>query len=140
MISRKKWLYLLPLLALLVCVEVYLYAKNSATPTSTQPVQEVQTGKAAPTLQVKHSLQGDDLHLQLAVTDFRFSLENMGKENKQGEGHVHLYLDGKKVAKIFNNTYVYRDILKGKHWVEVELAHNNHESYGVKQTFSVEVK
>lgn len=142
MIFKKKWMRLFPLLAVLVGVEVYLYAKNATAPAEAQPAQEVsvQSEKAMPTLQVNHSLQGDDLHLQLAVTHFRYSLENMGKENKHGEGHVHLYLDGKKVAKIFDNTYVYRDIGKGKHQVKVELAHNNHESYGVKQPFSLEVK
>ena len=142
MIPKKKWLGLLPLLAVLVGVEVYLYAKQTTTVTQAQPVEQgaVVSEKAKPTLKVSHSLHGDDLHLQLTVTQFRFSLENMGKENRDGEGHVHLYLDDKKVAKIFDNTYVYRDIPRGKHQVVIELAHNNHESYGVKQSFAIEVK
>ncbi|WP_134683127.1 hypothetical protein [Brevibacillus migulae] len=142
MIPKKKWLSLLPMLAVLVGVEVYLYAQHTATVTQSQPVEQVSpvSEKAKPTLQVSHTLHDGDLHLQLTVTSFRFSLENMGKENRDGEGHVHLYLDDKKVAKIFDNNYIYKDIPKGKHQVVVELAHNNHDSYGVKQSFAIEVK
>lgn len=142
MIARKKWLRLLPLLVVLAGVEVYWYTKQAEVVLQKpQPLAaEAQSKRVAPTIRVKHSLQGDDLHLALTVTHFRYSFENMGKENRYGEGHVHLYLDDKKVAKIFEDTYVYRDIPKGKHQVMVELAHNNHESYGVKQAFTIEVK
>ncbi len=92
-----------------------------------------------PTLAVHHMVKGSTLHLQLTVTRFNFSVENMGKENKFGEGHVHLYIDGKKVAKIFESHYVYPDLRPGKHEVTLELAHNNHESYGVKQSFEIQV-
>ncbi|XOS94170.1 hypothetical protein ACLMAB_13045 [Brevibacillus laterosporus] len=78
--------------------------------------------------------------MKLVVQGFQFSLENMGKENKVGEGHVHLYVDGKKkIAKIFGPQFTLADVAPGKHKIEVELAHNNHESYGVKQTFEIVV-
>ncbi|WP_019122777.1 hypothetical protein [Brevibacillus massiliensis] len=92
-----------------------------------------------PTLAVKHSLKGNSLHLKLEVSRFTFSLDNMGKENKAGEGHAVLYLDGKKTAKIFDKEYVLDEIPPGKHQVVIELAHNNHESYGVRQTFQISV-
>ncbi|MBO8163185.1 MAG: hypothetical protein H0Z34_05585 [Brevibacillus sp.] len=127
-----KWLTrLLILLAIAVCAEVAAYTVES--------VQTVEEQQSMPELQVKHEVKGKDLHLQLSVSGFSFSLENMGKQNKQGEGHAHLYVDGKKVAKIFDRHFVYRDLPPGRHQVVVELAHNNHESYGVKQSFAVEV-
>ena len=114
-----------------------LETKN-ATPSSQSHVivEEVKQ----PTLDVTHQLKGNDLHMKLTVTNFTFSLEHMGLANKQGEGHVHLYVDGKKVAKIFEPQLVYSDLSPGTHTIEVELAHNNHESYGVKKSVQVTVK
>lgn len=140
---RKAVIRLFYVLAIVSLIEVYLYANHL---TQTEPTVAADHHHAAgeqrqkPSLQVNHQLRGDDLHVQLEVKHFTFSLENMGKENKYGEGHVHLYLDGKKVAKIFERTYVYADIPPGKHEVTVELAHNNHESYGVVRTFVIDIK
>lgn len=129
---------LLILLGIAACFELFLYMNKEEK--AGAPAEVAHVHQQAPTLSVQHSLQQDDLHLQLAVTNFSFSLEHMGKENKQGEGHVHLYLDGKKVAKIFEPQFVLKDIAAGKHDVMVELAHNNHESYGVQERFQIEVK
>ncbi|KZE44803.1 hypothetical protein AV540_23330 [Brevibacillus parabrevis] len=126
------------LIAIAALVEWFVYAKNDVQ--TNVMVEQPQAHQAAPTLQVTHTLTQDDLELKLAVTNFTFSLENMGKENKQGEGHVHLYLDGKKIAKVFEASYVLKDIPSGKHEITVELAHNNHESYGVSERFNIEVK
>lgn len=140
---KKAVTRLFYLLALVSIIEVYLYANHltHADPTATAVHQHASDEqRQKPALEVKHQLRGNDLHLQLEVQRFTFSLENMGKENKYGEGHVHLYLDGKKVAKIFERTYVYADIPPGQHEVTVELAHNNHESYGVKRSFGIDIK
>lgn len=127
------------LIGVAACVEYFVYANHDAAPTEAA-VEEGHSHQHAPTLAVTHTLNQDDLELKMAVTHFTFSLENMGKENRPGEGHVHLYLDGKKVAKVFEPAYVLKDIPSGKHEVLVELAQNNHESYGVTQRISIEVK
>lgn len=118
-------------------VELSLFAIKSNQAASDQLVSPQ---AQQPSFTVQHQVKGNDLHLQLTVQKFTFSIENMGKENKFGEGHVHLYIDGKKVAKIFEPQYVYSDLPKGNHQVTLELAHNNHESYGVKQSFEIQVK
>lgn len=140
--AKRFVIRLMLLVALAACVEMLLYLNKDSSETSSpvQATEEAAVKQPAPALEVKYDLKQDDLHLQLAVTHFSFSLEQMGKENKDGQGHVHLYLDGKKVAKIFEPTYVLKDIAAGKHEVMVELAHNNHESYGVSQRFQIEVK
>lgn len=136
--AKRLVIRLLLLIGVAACVEWFLYANHDEQ--TGAPAEEAHVHQHAPTLAVTHSLQQDDLELKLAVTNFSFSVENMGKDNRQGEGHVHLYLDGKKVAKIFEPTFVYKDIPTGKHEVMVELAHNNHESYGVSEKFSIDVK
>jgi hypothetical protein len=138
--KARRFVYrLLLLIGIAACVEWFVYANNEAAPTEAA-VEAGHSHQQAPTLSVTHTLNQDDLELKIAVTNFSFSLENMGKENRQGEGHVHLYLDGKKVAKVFEPTYVIKDIPSGKHEVMVELANNNHESYGVSQRIPIEVK
>ncbi|MFS0554134.1 hypothetical protein [Brevibacillus sp. 179-C9.3 HS] len=137
--KTKKFLFrLFLLIAIAAGVEWFVYANQQAQ--TEVAAEESHAHQAAPTLAVTHTLEKDDLQLKIAVTNFSFSLENMGKENKHGEGHVHLYLDGKKIAKVFESSYVMKDIPTGKHEVKVELAHNNHDSYGVSESFSIEVK
>ncbi|MED4751252.1 hypothetical protein [Brevibacillus choshinensis] len=137
--AKRFVIRLLVLIGIAACVEYFVYANYNVAPTEAT-VEEGHSHGQAPTLTVTHALNQDDLELKIAVTNFSFSLENMGKENKPGEGHVHLYLDGKKVAKVFEPTYVLKDIPSGKHEVMVELANNNHESYGVSQRIPIEVK
>ncbi|MGZ0053039.1 hypothetical protein [Brevibacillus gelatini] len=137
--KTKRLLFrLFLLIAIAAVVEWFVYSKDDAQ--TNVAVEQAEAHQEEPTLKVTYLLEQDDLQLKLAVTNFQFSLENMGKENKHGEGHVHLYLDGKKIAKVFEPTYVVKDIPSGKHEITVELAHNNHESYGVSERFSIEVK
>ncbi|MGC5327060.1 hypothetical protein [Brevibacillus sp. SYSU BS000544] len=126
---HKRILTLLLMLSLMAGVEATMVSKETGSYTNIQK----------PALAVHHTVKGNSLHLHLTVTRFHFSIENMGKDNKQGEGHVHLYIDGKRVAKIFETHYVYPELTTGKHKVTLELAHNNHESYGVKQSFEIVV-
>ncbi|WP_246009588.1 hypothetical protein [Brevibacillus fluminis] len=123
---------------------VYAYKSTSepmaSTNVETADAETHAPFQVTPKLEVNHRLEKHDLHLEMKVTNFTFSLENMGKENKDGEGHVHLYIDGKKVMKLFGSSYVWKDMQPGQHLVTVELAHNNHDSYGVKQEFKVDVK
>lgn len=142
MMVIKRILYgLLTVVAAVGLVYTYKSAKEPVASTGVVLADnQAHQHRAAPTLEVSHQLVNRDLHLTLKVTNFTFSLENMGKENKDGEGHVHLYVDGKKVMKLFANSYVWKDMQPGQHLVTVELAHNNHDSYGVKQEFQVDVK
>lgn len=133
---RKFWSRFLLGLTVVAGVELAMFAVKSD---QTGSEQLYFAPAETPSLSVQHQVKGDALHLTLAVQQFNFSLENMGKENKHGEGHVHLYVDGKKVAKIFEPHYVYTGLTKGKHQVMLELAQNNHESYGVKKSFEIQV-
>lgn len=128
------------LLATLAALVTYRTVEQR-TPLQTEISPVLSPGhQQEPSLKVTHQLVGRDLHLQLKVTGFTFSLENMGKENHEGEGHAHLYVDGKKVMKLFGSTSIWKDMKPGLHKVAIELAHNNHDPYGIKQEFEVEVK
>jgi hypothetical protein len=88
---------------------------------------------------VSHEVVGNDLHLNFDLTDFQLSLENLNQEKIAGQGHIHLYIDGQKVMKIFEPHYVWKSLEPGEHQIRLELVHNDHEPYGVEESFSITV-
>lgn len=97
---------------------------------------------AAPTpeLDVIYHVRGGKLFLEFHVNHFLIKKAERGKGKVYGEGHIHLYLDGKKVAAIDKPVYLLPHLPPGKHRVKVELAHHDHSTYGIFRTFSIEVK
>jgi hypothetical protein len=93
-----------------------------------------------PRMKVSHEIVGKDLHLDFDLADFELSIENVGKEKNTGQGHIHLYIDGDKVMKIYKPHYVWKNLETGRHHVKVELAHNDHEPYGIEESFYVKIK
>ncbi|WP_028987700.1 hypothetical protein [Thermicanus aegyptius] len=94
----------------------------------------------APEMDVIYHVKGNKLFLEFHLRHFRLTKEQMGKKKVYGEGHIHLFIDGKKVAKIFKSVHVESHLPPGKHTVKVELTHNNHEPYGIERVFPIEVK
>lgn len=73
------------------------------------------------------TLSGWNIHLQ--TRHFRFTPEKFGQAHVVGEGHAHLYLDGKKIARIYNSWYHLNELLPGMHTLSVTLNSNNHDVY-----------
>ncbi|WP_202079861.1 hypothetical protein [Caldalkalibacillus salinus] len=90
-------------------------------------------------MNVAYEVVDDTLNLQFQLQNVDLSLEQMDQDDQMGQGHIHLYIDGEKVSKIFETTYTWEGLEPGHHEVKVELAHNNHEPYGVEETFSINV-
>ena len=43
------------------------------------------------------------VNIKLETTNFTFAPENVNKENVDGEGHAHLYIDGVKWGRLYSN-------------------------------------
>lgn len=71
-------------------------------------------------------------YIRLETTNFTFTPENANKENVLGEGHAHLYVDGKLVSRIYGHHFHYRENLEGSHVFKVTLNGNNHADYVVE--------
>lgn len=67
-------------------------------------------------------------NLHFMTTDFTFTPENAGAEDVPNTGHANLYVDGKKVARIYSNWF-HLDLAKGSHQVKVGLTTNSLEDY-----------
>lgn len=72
-------------------------------------------------------LSGWNIHLE--TKNFRFTPEKFGQAHVLGEGHAHLYLDDKKIARIYNSWYHLSELLPGAHTLSVTLNTNNHDEY-----------
>ena len=118
----------------LVAIYYFISSSNESNPSQTA-LEEVKS----PTMAVSHEVVGKELHLRFELTDFELSFEHVNKEKMNNYGHIHLYVDGEKVMKIYENEYVYKDLEPGTHQIKVELAHNDHDSYGIEHSFDVTI-
>lgn len=95
------------------------------------PQLEVPAGVAAPEVQlhaVKDPNGGWNLHLM--TKNFVFAAEKAGKEEVMGEGHGHLYVNGKKIARVYSNWF-HLNLESGVNKVKVSLNTNLHKDYAV---------
>lgn len=82
-----------------------------------------------PTVAIRLLADKGGQSIYVETTNFRFAPEHVGHSYVSGEGHAHLYVDGKKVARIYGSAY-YLDtsnLAKGNHEVSVRLATNDHK-------------
>jgi zinc transporter ZupT len=94
-----------------------------------QPV-EIPKGIPVPTVSLhvyKDSESGWNLYVQ--TTNFQFAPEHVNAPGKIGEGHVHLYVDGVKVARLYGPWYHLNPLSPGTHEIRVELNTNQHAPY-----------
>lgn len=70
-------------------------------------------------------------NLKLRTSNFRFSPENVGGEHVDGEGHAHLYVNGKKIARLYGENFHIASLASGSNVVQVSLNTNDHQTYAL---------
>jgi len=65
-------------------------------------------------------------NLEAKVTNFQFAPENVNKSNQPGEGHGHLYINDKKITRIYGSWYYLDSLPPGKNKVTISLNANKH--------------
>lgn len=70
-------------------------------------------------------------NVTLTTTNFAFAPQSVNGENVAGEGHAHLYVDGKKVARLYGSSYHYDGSFDGTKTFKVTLNANDHSEYAV---------
>ena len=68
---------------------------------------------------------GWNLHIQ--TQNFEFSPEHASLDHVVGEGHAHIFIDGKKINRVYGNWYHIPSLPTGEHEVRVTLNANSHE-------------
>jgi hypothetical protein len=65
--------------------------------------------------------------LKVETNHFAFAPEKVGmKSPSYNEGHAHLYIDGKKINRLYGEYYNLGTLPKGKNEIKVTLHSNNH--------------
>jgi len=93
------------------------------------------SGADAPTLAI--DLQPDPAsgwNLRIDTTGFRFSPQNASRAHIPGEGHAHVYVNGRKVGRVYGQWVHLADMPEGDVTVEVTLNANDHRPLVVGDT------
>ena len=101
----------------------------------------LEAGENAPTIAIdlaKDAVGGWNLHI--TTTHFRFTPEAVNKAHHVGEGHAHIYVNGKKLARIYGPWFHIGALPKGNVAVSVTLNANNHQALAVGDKALVAVK
>ncbi len=79
-------------------------------------------------LQVTPEPEGGYL-VRLETNHFAFAPGRADSSHVSGEGHAHLYVDGRKVARLYAPVYHLADLPSGKHAIAATLTTNDHQLY-----------
>ena len=90
---------------------------------------EIPAGQPVPTVNlIVHPDPMSGWNLETQVTNFRFAPESASKAAKPGEGHAHIYVNGKKVGRLYSAWYHLDQLPPGKNEITVSLNANSHEA------------
>jgi plastocyanin len=89
---------------------------------------------------------GDSINLTISTKNFKLNKAAIGKANKAGEGHYHVYLDNNTgtnylAAGADNKVAVILPVstTPGKHTINVELRNNDHSQFKPKTVASISI-
>ncbi len=80
--------------------------------------------------------------LHIVTRNFIFAPQNAGKADVLGEGHAHLYVNGKKMGRVYGEWF-HTTLGKGINRLKVTLNTNSHQDYwqdGAPVTHAIEVE
>lgn len=91
---------------------------------------EVPQGQAIPTVDVivrKDAKKG--WNLEAKVNNFKFAPEKVNTTAEPGEGHAHLFINDKKITRLYGSWYYIKNLEPGENRVKVTLNANNHSDW-----------
>ena len=73
----------------------------------------------------------DGYNLQITTTNFTFTPEKAGNGRESGEGHAHIYVNGKKLGRVYGEWFYLSsaNLVDGENVVEVTLNANDHSDW-----------
>jgi len=134
-----QYIYLMKLLAIFVTGWMLVIA--TITPSQAQTngaisVHEISL-EVAPkaSLVIKKDPTGG-FNVQVKTTNFLWRPELASMQHVSGEGHAHVYLDGRKIMRIYNewfhlNTYQF-STRSGEQLLSIEFVGNDHAAYTIQ--------
>jgi hypothetical protein len=65
-------------------------------------------------------------NVEIVTKNFRFAPEHASQDHISGEGHAHLYIDNKKIRRLYGEWTHVDNLKPGRHKIRVNLNANNH--------------
>ena len=81
-------------------------------------------------------------NLNVKTSNFIFDAAAAGRDNVEGNGHAHVYVNGMKLGRIYGDWYHIASLPKGQHEISVSLYANDHRGLalgGAKITSTTKV-
>ncbi|OKH27323.1 hypothetical protein NIES1031_08415 [Chroogloeocystis siderophila 5.2 s.c.1] len=105
-------------------------------------IMEIPSGQAVPTVDLvvhKDAMKG--YNLEVKVTNFQFAPERVNTDATPGEGHGHIYINNKKLTRLYGSWYYLENLQPGRNEITVSLNANNHMAlaHNGKRIFDTEV-
>ncbi len=88
-------------------------------------------------VKINHHVKGRDVYIECIIPGFTFNRSGSGR--KDGEGHIHVYLNGKKLKEEHKAAFVLKELPIGKHEIKLKFVHHDHTPYNYSKRFSVEI-
>lgn len=93
---------------------------------------DVAEGEPVPTIEIEvepDAVAGWNLHL--IAENIEFAPERASTEHFPGEGHAHLYINGKMIARLYSKWYHITKLRTGRNQIIVTLNSNDHNAYSI---------
>ncbi len=105
---------------------------HHGTPSGAKPMHhgslEIPAGQPVPTVTLKvYPDAMDGVNVEVQVTNFQFAPARVNTPSLTTEGHAHIYVDGKKVARLYGTWFHLPNLKPGQHKITVSLNGNGHE-------------
>ena len=89
--------------------------------------RRLSAGSDAPSITAAvHEDPASGWNLHVVTSGFRFAPENASKEHVIGEGHAHVYANGKKIARLYGPWLHIAELPAGEAVVKVTMNSNDH--------------
>ncbi|MGG1552365.1 DUF6130 family protein [Paenibacillus ferrarius] len=152
---KKTWVYGAATLVVLGALTTACGSKDEVITTTaggakvtTQTVSQGTIGAtktaattAKPVLDASYKVDGKNVTITYQTTNFKLSEEDMNKANVPGEGHLHVYVDGKQKGMIGKTgPLTLTNLAAGAHEIKLELQQNDHKELNVEKILNVTVK
>ncbi|MCY9695487.1 DUF6130 family protein [Paenibacillus alginolyticus] len=98
------------------------------------------TSNGKPAIDADYKVDGRNVTITYQTSNFQIA-DHMDQKAVQGEGHLHLYVDGKQKAMIGKTgPLTLTNLAAGKHEIRLELQQNDHKDLNVEKILNIEVK
>jgi len=71
------------------------------------------------------------VNIRVTTENFTASPESASSDHVDGQGHFHLYVDGEKVLRFYNEWIYYAGVVEGDVEIAVGLSANDHRAYAI---------